>query len=282
MVDAVQTDDTDLAGILAAEVASEVASEAEAPVSEETPAPEKEPAPPTDPIAELAAIKAKMAEYEAQLGQLATAPPQSVTQVQAELARLQQERAQEKAAAEAAQRDQRIRTLKALRVQAIEQQDVVAAERYADELDEAKRERDQAAILAKLQPVQPPPVHSQPAQQPENYGHLLEVQQWRIDNKVWDSAEFAATAAIDQLLRSNPASASKYRSNREIWDAALAQARGSKPADRPKPTYSPAVEGGGARTAVAKQQPRRTADEARAIQGLLRHGKGLTAKDFDE
>ena len=241
----------------------EVAAEAEAP-------PVSAPAT-TDELAEL---RAKVAVLEAQ-----KATPQYDVEARAQLARLEQERATERQQAEQAQRDQRIRTLSALKAQAIADQDSVAAERYRDELDDAKRERDFAVMAAKLQPAAPPP------QQPSPSEFQVEVQRWRIENKVWDEGEFNAIAYQDRLLREDKASAGKFKSNQDIWNAARDKVRGvaTPAAPRPKPAYA-GVEGSGSRAPAAPKAPtRRTGKEAQIVAGLMRHAKGLglTEKDFE-
>ena len=200
--------------------------------------------------------------------------------MQAELDRLAKERAEEKERAEAAQLDTRIRTLKALRLQAKQDGDEVASERYADELDDAKRDRDRREILSRLQAVQKPQAPSFDDTMRQRI--LAEEQEWRVKNAVYDPREYAALVATNEALRLNPEHAQKpYR---EVWDAALAQVRGiakAAPPARPRAAYAP-VEGTGARPA-AKPVKKTTwnAKEQQIISGLMRYGK-LTAQDFEE
>lgn len=278
------TTDEDLGALLEQEMAggkAELPPKLETKVQTELPLdaePEEEPA--AEPAVVLQAPVDEMAELRAEIAALKARPGIDSNQVQAQLARIEAERAAEKQAAEAAQRDTRIRTLKALKVQAIEAEDRVAAERYSDELDDAKRERDLAVVMAQVRPQQqqqreaPPPA--------EFNQHMHELQQWRIDNKVWDEAEFNAAAAHDRLLREDPSNAGKYATNRAMWDAALNKVRGAKaPPPKAKPTYAPSVEGAAARAPAApKAAPRRTAKESLMDAELRRHS-GLSQKDWE-
>lgn len=228
------------------------------------------------PVDPMAAMLARLERQDAELAALKAERSQSPVEfqrVQAELERLNQERAQEKVAAEQAQRNDLIKTLRALRVDAIERQDPVAAERFAEQLDDAKRERDQATILAKLQPQKPaqPTFDEQVTQR-----FMAEERDWRVKNAVYDAREYQAVIAMNDSLRLNPEFASKpYK---DVWDAALSKVRGvsKSPPARPRPVFAP-VEGGGHRPPPTQVKSKLTAEQRRVASHFEKFGVGEDA-----
>lgn len=275
-----------LANALAQSVAEQKGEPPPTEVPAEDPAPEPEPAEPTEPTVgsspmptdEIAQLKAELAALKQQAQPDVSRIAEENRLLRERLDKFDAEQVSAKQAAEAAQLEQRIKAVKALRLQAKQEGDEVKALAWEDELEDLRAEKVKRDLAAQLRPQQ------QPVQQPSfdeqmRQRFVAEENDWLRKNNVNTQQEYRAVVASFEALRISPQNQGKHY--RELWDAALTNVRGtSAQAPRAKATYAPAVEGAGQRPASPTRTKRAlSSEEKRVAQGLAKYSN-VTEDDY--